>query len=100
MVQRAAQPGRALASGFLDFHGAPPKVRLASALLRGRAMKLQVHVRMGIDGVQAYCPAIPGCSATGRDEAEALRVLQSRIARCFAPIAAPVPGTRVVQIEV
>ncbi len=63
-------------------------------------MKLQVHIRKGIEGVQAYCPELPGCSATGPHEAEAVRRLRERIARCLAPSTTPLPGTRVVQIEV
>jgi predicted RNase H-like HicB family nuclease len=63
-------------------------------------MKLQVHIRKGIEGVQAFCPELPGCSATGSHEAEALRRLRERISRCLAPSTNPLPGTRVVQIEV
>ncbi len=64
-------------------------------------MKLQVHIRKGIEGVQAFCPELPGCSASVPGEAEALHRLRERIARCFAPSGSPpLPGTRVVQIEV
>jgi hypothetical protein len=64
-------------------------------------MKLQVHIRRGVDGVQAFCPELPGCSATAPHEAQALEQLRERIGRYFAPKASSLlPGTRVVHIEV
>jgi hypothetical protein len=64
-------------------------------------MKLRVLVRKGVDGVQAFCPELPGCSATAPREVEALERLRERIARCLAPSASPpLPGTRVVHIEI
>jgi hypothetical protein len=64
-------------------------------------MKLHVHIRKGLDGVQAFCPGLPGCSASAPTEPEAIKRLRDRVERCFAPATtAPLPGTRVVQIEV
>ena len=46
-------------------------------------MKLEVHIRTrptGRDGVvQAYCPDLPGCSASARNEKEALALLRARV---------------------
>ena len=80
-------------------HG-PPALALHLLQAGATPMKLQVHIRKGIEGVQAYCPALPGCSATAPHEAEALRRLRERIARCFTSSTTPLPGTRVVHIEV
>lgn len=64
-------------------------------------MKLPVHVQTRADGVRAFCPDLPGCSASARTEDEALRRLRARIEACFASAShAPPPGTRVVHIEV
>jgi len=64
-------------------------------------MKLPVHVQSRPDGVRAFCPDLPGCSASARTEAEALRLLRTRIATCFASDVQRVPpGTRIVHIEV
>lgn len=64
-------------------------------------MKLPVHLQTRDDGVRAFCPDLPGCSASGRNEEEALRRLRARIASCFevAP-RATAPNTRIVHIEV
>lgn len=64
-------------------------------------MKLPVHVQTRADGVRAYCPDLPGCSAAARTEKEALALLRSRVGSCFASAhVAPPPGTRIVTIEV
>lgn len=64
-------------------------------------MKLPVHVQTRQDGVRAYCPDLPGCSASARTEQEALRRLKSRIEECFtSALVVPAPGTRIVHIEV
>ncbi len=64
-------------------------------------MKLSVLLQTRDDGVRAFCPDLPGCSASGRTDEEALRRLRTRIASCFAltPRATP-PNTRIVHIEV
>ena len=64
-------------------------------------MKLPVHIQTRQDGVRAFCPDLPGCSASARTEQEALSRLKSRIEECFtATLVAPSPGTRIVHIEV
>lgn len=65
-------------------------------------MKLPVHVQTREDGVRAYCPDLPGCSASARTEQEALLRLKSRIAECFtaSTLVSAAPGTRVIHIEV
>ena len=64
-------------------------------------MKIPVHVRIARSAVQAYCPELPGCSASGRTEQEALALLRLRIESHFAASArSTLPGARVVQIEV
>jgi hypothetical protein len=68
------------------------------------AMKLKVHIRakqQGKDGiVQAYCPDLPGCSASARNEPEALALLRTRVEQYFATPTPVVPGTRVITFEV
>ena len=64
-------------------------------------MKVPVHVRSREGAIQAFCPELPGCSATARTEAEALRLLRDRIASHFADGArSALPGTRIVHVEV
>ncbi|HEX4516855.1 MAG TPA: hypothetical protein VH054_25080 [Polyangiaceae bacterium] len=64
-------------------------------------MKLSVHVQTRDDGVRAFCPDLPGCSASGRNEDEAIRRLRARVADCFDTASRPVtPNTRIVSIEV
>ncbi len=64
-------------------------------------MKLSVHVQTREDGVRAFCPDLPGCSASGRNEDEALRRLRARVASCFdTATRATTPDTRIVSIEV
>lgn len=63
-------------------------------------MKLRIHIRSGALGVQAYCPDLPGCSASARTENEALAQLRLRITAYFAPEPRLQPGTRVIHIEV
>jgi predicted RNase H-like HicB family nuclease len=50
----------------------------------------------GGDTVRAYCPDLPGCSATAATEGEALLRLRHRVADYFTPDAAESlpPGTR------
>ena len=64
-------------------------------------MKLNVHVRRQSGSVQAFCPDLPGCSATAPTEAEALKLLRARVDEYFAArVRAPPPGTRVIELEV
>ena len=64
-------------------------------------MKLPVHIQTREDGVRAFCPDLPGCSASGRTEDEALRRLRERVGDCFPLASRPTtPNTRVVHIEV
>jgi hypothetical protein len=64
-------------------------------------MKLNVLVRAHAGTVQAFCPDLPGCSASAPTEAEALRLLRARVAEYFAVRVRPLPpGTRIVQLEV
>lgn len=60
-------------------------------------MKISVLLRRGrVAGqVQAYCPDLPGCSATAASEAEALALLERRVADYFCGDRRPTPpGTR------
>lgn len=63
-------------------------------------MKLQVHVRERRNSVQAFCPDLPGCSASATTEAEALSLLRARVDEYFAARPTVLPGTRVIQLEV
>ena len=65
-------------------------------------MRLPVHVQTREDGVRAFCPEIPGCSASARTEQEALRLLKNRVEECFTSSALVTarPGTRIIHIEV
>ncbi len=66
-------------------------------------MKLPIHVRHddARGTVQAFCPDLPGCSATGPDMDAALALLRRRIEAYFAPSARRAPaGTHIVTIEV
>jgi predicted RNase H-like HicB family nuclease len=66
-------------------------------------MKLPVHVRFDeARGVaQAYCPDLPGCSASAPDEAAALALLRRRIDAYFADSRKHAPaGTHIVHLEV
>lgn len=66
-------------------------------------MEIAVHLRKGQDQrVLAFCPDLPGCSATARDDREALELLRQRVRAYFAqqgqrPLAA---GTRRVTLDV
>jgi len=74
---------------------------LACGLLWIRDVKLSVLLQTREDGVRAFCPDLPGCSASGRNDEEALRRLRSRIASCFDVSPRPTaPNTRIVRIEV
>jgi hypothetical protein len=65
-------------------------------------MKLNVHIRTSEFGtVQAFCPDLPGCSATAADEKLAVDKLRARIDEYFAfRPRQPPPGTRIIQLEV
>ena len=65
-----------------------------------RYMKLPVHIRNGRGGVQAFCPDLPGCSASAANEPEALRLLRARVDEYFSSRSPVVPGTRVIHLEV
>jgi predicted RNase H-like HicB family nuclease len=56
-------------------------------------MKISVLLRRGrhTGSVQAYCPDLPGCSAHGASEEDALELLRRRIADYFAAGWRPVP---------
>ena len=63
-------------------------------------MKVTVLVRSRHGQVQAFCPDLPGCSASARTEQEALKLPRERVGEYFtAGARTPVPGTRVVQLE-
>ncbi len=64
-------------------------------------MKLTVHVRAQFGTVQAFCPDLPGCSATGPNEKVALERLRLRIDEYFAGRSRNLPpGTRAIQLDV
>ena len=64
-------------------------------------MKLTVHIRCEHGAVQAYCPDLPGCSASAPTEGQALVRLRERIEKYFAADHRSVlPGTRVTKLEV
>ncbi len=66
-------------------------------------MKINVHIRAGsvFDTVQAFCPDLPGCSASAQTEEEALRRLRARVDEYFSPRSKALPpGTRIIQLEV
>ncbi len=63
-------------------------------------MKLHVHLRSERGTVQAFCPDLPGCSASAPSEAEALRLIRSRVDEYFATRTRVAPGTRVIKLEV
>ncbi|HEY4243292.1 MAG TPA: hypothetical protein VGM88_25945 [Kofleriaceae bacterium] len=63
-------------------------------------MKLRVHVRTVRGAVQAFCPDLPGCSASAPTEADALQLLRGRLDEYFTARVAVAPGTRVIQLEV
>ena len=64
-------------------------------------MTLHVFVRNSQGAVQAFCPDLPGCSASAPTEKQALLILRSRIDQLFAGRARVVPPrTRVVKLEV
>ena len=64
-------------------------------------MKLPVHIQRRPDGVRAFCPDLPGCSASAPTEDEALRKVRAWIETSFAPTRRAAPtGTRIVHIEV
>ena len=64
-------------------------------------MKLNIHIRSRSGTIQAFCPELPGCSASAQTEKEAIQILRARVDEYFAvPTRALPPGTRVVQLEV
>jgi predicted RNase H-like HicB family nuclease len=64
-------------------------------------MTLHVFVRNAQGAVQAFCPDLPGCSASAATEQQALLILRGRIGQHFAARARVVPPrTRVVKIEI
>jgi hypothetical protein len=66
-------------------------------------MKLNVHIRsrQGANTVQAFCPDLPGCSASAPTEKEAVALLRARVDEYFAArVRVLLPGTRVIQLEV
>jgi len=68
-----------------------------------RAVKLAIHVRKNLDrdGVQAWCPDLPGCAAVASTEDEALTLLRRRIDAHFtASVRRAPPGTRVLVLDV
>jgi hypothetical protein len=72
-----------------------------TAVAKQERMKLNVLVRRRADMVQAFCPDLPGCSASAPTEQEALELLRARVDEYFAfRIRALPPGTRIVQLEV
>jgi hypothetical protein len=73
---------------------------LALRLLIRAVVKLQVHVRERRNSVQAFCPDLPGCSASATTEAEALSLLRARVDEYFSGRPSVLPGTRVIQLEV
>lgn len=65
-------------------------------------MKIPVLLRRSqhTGSVQAYCPDLPGCSAHGHTEADALELLRRRVADYFATNRRPVPpGERRTVLE-
>ena len=64
-------------------------------------MKLNVRVRSRAGTVQAFCPDLPGCSASAQTEKEAIQILRARVDEYFSVRARTLPpGTRVVELEV
>jgi hypothetical protein len=64
-------------------------------------MKVEVHIRSRRGVVQAFCPDLPGCSASAPNEPEALRLLRTRVDEYFTTSSTDVvAGTRVIQLEV
>src|SRR2546421_12024939 len=47
-------------------------------------MKLNVHIRSRQGTVQAFCPDLPGCSASAQTEKEAITLLRARVDEYFA----------------
>lgn len=64
-------------------------------------MKLNVHLRSRSGTIQAFCPELPGCSASAQTEKEAISILRERVDEYFAVRTRTLPpGTRVIQLEV
>ena len=67
-------------------------------------MKIPVHIQTGRHqgSVRAFCPDLPGCSASASTDVDALTLLRERIAEYFdrgSSEALP-PGTRRALIEI
>jgi predicted RNase H-like HicB family nuclease len=57
---------------------------VASALLYRAGMKIRAYLQERSPGsIVAWCPDLPGCSATGRSTDQALGVLATRIEEYF-----------------
>ena len=65
-----------------------------------RDMRIPVVLDLRNGRVRAHCPDLPGCSAVGASESEALEVLRARIHDYFSRSARPAPGTRKTAIEI
>jgi hypothetical protein len=66
-------------------------------------MQLPVHVKHSEPRgtVQAFCPDLPGCSASATTLDDALELLRRRVREYFASSTRRAPvGTRIVTIEV
>jgi hypothetical protein len=64
-------------------------------------MKLNIHVRSRARTVQAFCPDLPGCSASAQTEKEAIELLRARVDEYFSLRVRTIPpGTRIIQLEV
>jgi predicted RNase H-like HicB family nuclease len=64
-------------------------------------MKVTVHLRSKSGAVIAFCPDLPGCSASAPTQAEALELLRRRVGEYFTTgTSNALPGTRVIQLEV
>jgi predicted RNase H-like HicB family nuclease len=65
-------------------------------------MKIAVHVRQAQDSkVVAWCPDLPGCTATGASADEALERLKRSVSDWFEGDRRPLPpGTRRIAIDV
>ena len=65
-------------------------------------MQLPVHIQKGVSGtVKAFCPDLPGCSASAATVEDALDLLRRRVRECFSASARRAPkGTRIITLEV
>lgn len=65
-------------------------------------MQLPVHIKHSEFGtVQAFCPDLPGCSASAATVEDALEMVRRRVGDYFAASTRRAPaGTRIVTLEV